>query len=517
MRSRLHLVVLLCVLVSTAPIAAARSLFQGYAERGGLPVLTSGMQSTTKVQVSYPAATVTIYLTGTTTVATIYSDSAGTPKANPFTADTNAYYSFYCDTGVVDARFAPAIVSAWTVTLTSGNFATDDINSLDFRRSAEPRIGATNEGIRPALTHFFSTDLDGTSDAAIDVNLVSRYLPVGSATVTAGGSGYTTCTVTFSASPSSDPALGTCTAVAGAASTITVTHGGQYTFLSPPTATIGGPGSGATATAAMTIFARTGMHIKSFTNPDNGADSSGLLVVSTGGGNAITAYHICELRPAGYEDYCATSPQGVLEMGTTGASFVFMAQPGMQAGGYPANTKPSTGYWARIDNGVSRGFLCEPGNGVFDTRDCFTVGSQQTNAAPVNVKFSVKADGSFSGKALTLSSAVSGGANFQISKTGSNPASYIFSAQDDAIYQGTQSADPTIWLYGAAEAGRIESDTQWRFHGRIVFDPYTFATLPAVGNGAMLYCSNCTKGSTPCTGAGTGSFVKGEGGQWNCD
>jgi hypothetical protein len=61
--------------------------------------MTQGMNSTTTVQASYPRCSVTVYLTGTHTLATIYADSSNTPLANPFTANTNASWLFYSTTG----------------------------------------------------------------------------------------------------------------------------------------------------------------------------------------------------------------------------------------------------------------------------------------------------------------------------------------------------------------------------------------------------------------------------------
>ena len=52
-----------------------------------------------KVQRSYPSCTVNVYLSGTSTPATIYSDAIGTPKANPFTAATNGTWRFYAALG----------------------------------------------------------------------------------------------------------------------------------------------------------------------------------------------------------------------------------------------------------------------------------------------------------------------------------------------------------------------------------------------------------------------------------
>lgn len=49
-----------------------------------------------------PGATVTVYNAGTLVLATIYSDNLSTPKANPFTADSNGYIFFYAADGRYD-------------------------------------------------------------------------------------------------------------------------------------------------------------------------------------------------------------------------------------------------------------------------------------------------------------------------------------------------------------------------------------------------------------------------------
>lgn len=43
------------------------------------------------------------------------------------------------------------------------------------------------------------------------------------------------------------------------------------------------------------------------------------------------------------------------------------------------------------------------------------------------------------------------------------------------------------------------------------------ASLAPTTNGTILYCTDCLKGSTPCTGSSTGSMAKRENGAWNCD
>jgi len=51
---------------------------------------------------------------------------------------------------------------------------------------------------------------------------------------------------------------------------------------------------------------KTGIHVKIFTQPDNGADTSGILVNQTGGGCGIAVYKWPRLRPAGLFDYTSS-------------------------------------------------------------------------------------------------------------------------------------------------------------------------------------------------------------------
>ena len=74
---------------------------------------------------------------------------------------------------------------------------------------------------------------------------------VASTTITAGGSGYSSATVTFSAAPAGGvTATGTATLSGDAVASITITNPGNG-YTSAPTITIGGDGSGATATATL--------------------------------------------------------------------------------------------------------------------------------------------------------------------------------------------------------------------------------------------------------------------------
>jgi len=70
-----------------------------YSVLGASQAEVSGLLSTNYQQGVIPLATVTVYLTGTTTLATIYADSSSTPLSNPFTSGTEGQWLFYALTG----------------------------------------------------------------------------------------------------------------------------------------------------------------------------------------------------------------------------------------------------------------------------------------------------------------------------------------------------------------------------------------------------------------------------------
>lgn len=120
---------LLLLLVGLGGSASAQSYekIQLYCEKGGETVTTDGRTSTTRVQRSYPSCTVTVYNGGTLTLASIASDSIGTPKSNPFTADSDGYISFYATDGTYDVKMSGSGLSApitrsgfWVITSGGG-------------------------------------------------------------------------------------------------------------------------------------------------------------------------------------------------------------------------------------------------------------------------------------------------------------------------------------------------------------------------------------------------------------
>lgn len=79
-----------------------------WAENGHGTVQTAGQNSSnnTLVQSSYPGCTVTVYINGTSNLASIYSDNSLTPLANPFTASNNGLAYFYAASGRYDVKFS---------------------------------------------------------------------------------------------------------------------------------------------------------------------------------------------------------------------------------------------------------------------------------------------------------------------------------------------------------------------------------------------------------------------------
>jgi len=93
----------------------ARGKLQGYCEKGGVTLATSGMSATPKVQGSYPSCTVRVFLAGTANYASIFEDNAGTVKANPFTASNTGLWFFYADNGRYDVQLSGTVNPAFTI------------------------------------------------------------------------------------------------------------------------------------------------------------------------------------------------------------------------------------------------------------------------------------------------------------------------------------------------------------------------------------------------------------------
>lgn len=117
----------LLLALSGASAHSQTSAFNGVCFQGGVSAVTSGWSSANKLNGIIPSCTVSVYLTGTTTLATIYKDATNTPLSNPFTAAVlgsaaPGQWLFYAATGqgydvVMSGGIAP-LTYAQPVTLT---------------------------------------------------------------------------------------------------------------------------------------------------------------------------------------------------------------------------------------------------------------------------------------------------------------------------------------------------------------------------------------------------------------
>jgi len=105
-KSILALSLMLLPLLLASPAKAMDSV-KGWCEEGNRPVVTSGLNSTTRVQASHPSCTVTVYIHGGG-LATIYSDNNLTHLANPFTAQAGGRWQAYSADGRYDVTMSSA-------------------------------------------------------------------------------------------------------------------------------------------------------------------------------------------------------------------------------------------------------------------------------------------------------------------------------------------------------------------------------------------------------------------------
>ncbi len=141
--------ILLFISLSTVAFSQTAALTD-YCKQGATQAVTSGLQSTNYLQGIVPYCTVTVYLTGTTTLATIYSNPANTPLSNPFTAPASGLWLFYAAINqgydiTLSGGIPPAPTNpGWPVTLT-GLFPGTNITVNGLPASA-PLIGTTSGG-----------------------------------------------------------------------------------------------------------------------------------------------------------------------------------------------------------------------------------------------------------------------------------------------------------------------------------------------------------------------------------
>ena len=87
------------LILSAAAFGQNAALPAQYCVQGATQAVVSGLNSANYLQGVIPSCTVTVYLTGTTTLATIYSNATGTVQNNPFTASPTGQFLIYAAEG----------------------------------------------------------------------------------------------------------------------------------------------------------------------------------------------------------------------------------------------------------------------------------------------------------------------------------------------------------------------------------------------------------------------------------
>jgi hypothetical protein len=111
----------LLLLLALSPAAHALQSYTAWCEVGNTKANISGSTSANTLQASYPKCTVTVYIVGTTTKATLFSDNIPTPLANPFTAATNGSFTFYAVDGNYDVTTSGGLNGGFPIPVTTPN------------------------------------------------------------------------------------------------------------------------------------------------------------------------------------------------------------------------------------------------------------------------------------------------------------------------------------------------------------------------------------------------------------
>lgn len=179
---------LFALLLLVGGVAWGRHNAHGFCEQGAIAVVTAGIPSSTTVQGSYPSCTITVFLTGTSTLATLFSDNMGTSLSNPFTANTSGFWLWYADNNRYDVQLSGGgLPSPWKITdilLFDPTAGTPAVTSV----SAGPGISVTGPTTTPTvnntgvLSFTAGTGISNTGTAANPIATNTGVLSVGGQT-----------------------------------------------------------------------------------------------------------------------------------------------------------------------------------------------------------------------------------------------------------------------------------------------------------------------------------------------
>ncbi len=325
----------------------ANERYANFCSTGGKTVVTTGVSGAPKVQASYPQCQVTVFLTGTLTRATLYSDNGTSALANPFTASTNGYFFFYAVNGRYDVMMSggglPAPVTLGDVLL-ADPFAG---STLQLQEPGYTSQGAAADngwnpmafwqmnGPASSLTGQIWNNIFNPTTASCSQIVVSS----GIATATCNSHGLSNGAgiIIGGFNPEHFGLYGNTTISGVTANSFT------YTPYSIPDGTYTDAYVWVLKTAG-NDSAKTQVYARTF-NPPTAQDGSNMLFESTGSLPAVNAYHNSERRPLGFNDYALTPSGSAMELGDSGPGSIGYFQGGACTYDNGTRTTPTLG-WA---------------------------------------------------------------------------------------------------------------------------------------------------------------------------
>lgn len=124
-----NVLIAIAILALSLP-AMANQAAQGFCTVGNTPALTQGLESTNTLQASFPQCQVAVYVHGTQTLATIFSDNVGTALNNPFTANTNGSWLFYAALGHYDVTLTGGLNGGFPLPFTISDILLQDVSEI---------------------------------------------------------------------------------------------------------------------------------------------------------------------------------------------------------------------------------------------------------------------------------------------------------------------------------------------------------------------------------------------------
>ena len=465
---RIFLLLTLLLCLPTLSLSQSKTKLQGWCEDGGRTVTIIGITSSTKVQQSFPSCTVTVYDAGTTNLSTIYSNSGGSAKANPFTAASTGQWFFYATPGTTfDVKFS------------SGGISTPFTLSDVFSPITSSSSSVTDFVISNSLTQGPASERYTANPSSTDTTAINN---------TGGAPFLFEPTFSFSSS-TVYRSVGV-----GVRTQFGSTTGGQGKFWTPYWFLTG---NSATPVPAGTKGNPSGYEANIYT-AQTSADMSeavhafGASLFITGGanvyGSAITIQaSTVAASIRGHNVNIQTAIAG-------GTQYGYLADSTGSAQA-PTAGFAMTGTWnTGLDlNGATLT------TGIRLPNNVALVGRNSTNSANVNI---IK---------LNASNVLEFGTNTV--NLNADPSTAL--GDITTVGWTIQKLDSTGELrFFKASLG---STFSLLATGGVQFQTaIPFASLGTPSNGTLYYCNDCTNASNPCSGGGTGAFAKRLAGAWDC-